>query len=381
MTSKIKGEPEKDPYEVLGIKFNASDADITRAYRKLALKFHPDKQRSTLSSAQQEKNAQDFQDIQIARAYLLDPEHAESRRNYDSKRASISARQAADAAREKGMSERRKRMRDELRQGEEQASKQPTLRPKATSRSKSENEMVDKLRKQGAEMREEYGDRAATEAAKEHARNSSQAKEVRRKQKESREDRQLRLKWSRRKIKISPSEHSLATLLSKYGMVESVEMLGSKGNSALVTFAETASCGPVVDAFAESEEMRATFVGRRRDREENSKSADDDPLEATLPRSRDTEDVDDWKTRQGAERERILREMESEESKATTRENRTESKRKAERGSSHPFPLDFPSTDEYRILSPIEKLEKAEIEIFGQLFSAEELRSLRPFGQ
>ncbi|MDG1898077.1 MAG: DnaJ domain-containing protein, partial [Fuerstiella sp.] len=33
---------KRDYYEVLGLERNASQADIKRSYRKLAMKFHPD---------------------------------------------------------------------------------------------------------------------------------------------------------------------------------------------------------------------------------------------------------------------------------------------------------------------------------------------------
>jgi DnaJ-class molecular chaperone len=64
---------EKDPYKVLGVSRRATDAEIKKAHKKLAIKYHPDKN--------PDEDAKDkFVEMVQAYGVLSDPE---KRRNYD----------------------------------------------------------------------------------------------------------------------------------------------------------------------------------------------------------------------------------------------------------------------------------------------------------
>ena len=123
----------------------------------------------------------------------MDTEHAEAKKKYDANLASERVRHAEEAKREKTMSSRRKRMREELSMRERMAKT-----PAAASSSTDDGDRfdVDRLRREGERLREEYAQR---EAEVDIARKQRMAVE-RATQKLHKEDRQVRLKWSRKKV-------------------------------------------------------------------------------------------------------------------------------------------------------------------------------------
>jgi curved DNA-binding protein CbpA len=90
-----------DPYRVLGVRASATDAEVRKAYRRLAQLHHPDHNHGSVESARK------FEEVQEAYAQIT------------KLRASAPGRSAAGAgsagATDSGLEERLRRMEDELR--------------------------------------------------------------------------------------------------------------------------------------------------------------------------------------------------------------------------------------------------------------------------
>lgn len=70
---------KKNYYDILGVSKDATDADIKKAYKKLALKYHPDRQNGK-SEAEKKEAEERFKEINEANDTLSDPK---KRQAYD----------------------------------------------------------------------------------------------------------------------------------------------------------------------------------------------------------------------------------------------------------------------------------------------------------
>jgi DnaJ family protein C protein 7 len=75
---QLKRAGRKDLYKIMGVSRDATESEIKKTYRKLALKYHPDRQKG---ADREKEDAHDkFQEINLANEILSDPE---KKRRYD----------------------------------------------------------------------------------------------------------------------------------------------------------------------------------------------------------------------------------------------------------------------------------------------------------
>ncbi len=361
-----------NPYKALNLPDFAPSSKIKKAFRDLSLKLHPDKRKPNLSAAEHEKLDLQFIHVQEAKSFLLDAEFATQKEQYDLKLKSDALREEQEKKREEMMDGKRKNMKSSLeekirREMEMKYSKNQTGRNMSMA---NDDSSMENLKRAGKRMREEYAEKRQYEEHKDAIRE-------RKKQKQELKDRQVRVKWSRAKMG-GQSDDMIAKLLSdQFGTVENVELIGRKGNAALVTFSNTKSCKPCVDYYANSDKMRATYVGKRKEDEEDADTDDGDIIMHSLKRERDRESVQERRLRQEAEREKILRQMESgdyDENQTKSTPVATKSAKKSKPKSL--FPPHFPAMDSNQQKNTyFERLEEMEKIILKDLVSASALKA------
>ena len=64
----VQSEYKRDYYEVLGVDKNASEAEIKKAFRKMVLKYHPDRNRDNPKEAEEK-----MKEVNEAYSVLSDP--------------------------------------------------------------------------------------------------------------------------------------------------------------------------------------------------------------------------------------------------------------------------------------------------------------------
>ena len=156
---------EHDFYALLSIPPISSDSDIRRAYRKTALKYHPDKQKPGATSTDNEEILDKFHLLRIAHDILVDPK---TRDRYDAARAARQQRREA----EERLEGRRRRMKEDLERREsgvkrardDATDREQRIRNLAEDGKRRRKELEIALRKKRDELRTD-GVHAKTESA------------------------------------------------------------------------------------------------------------------------------------------------------------------------------------------------------------------------
>uniref|UniRef100_A0A7S2W3U8 J domain-containing protein n=1 Tax=Rhizochromulina marina TaxID=1034831 RepID=A0A7S2W3U8_9STRA len=227
-----------DPYKELELEACASSELVTKSYRSLAKKYHPDRNRNKPKEIQ-EKNEAIFLRIKAAYEYLDDSARKES---YDAEKQRKLAAVRARDQREGQMDARRRARKRELEEEERRAAAQTATAgaPEPSSLPRKRPATDRNLQKEGKERRE------------------AMASERRRREAAAATESRVKVKWVR--AKHSHSDETLVALFRPFGHVRAVEFVGEKGNSAFVTLDSPAAALAAQRAFASHDSMKVTSL-------------------------------------------------------------------------------------------------------------------------
>lgn len=212
-----------DFYELLGVSFETSEADIRRAYRRTALKYHPDKNAGNPAAVEK------FHLLQIAFDVLSD---AGAKAAYDQARRARKEKHERDQAFEG----RRRQMKEDLERRESGAFKRKRdeedeeqnlereirrLAEDGKRRRKEREEMLsrEKLEEEEKQDQDKNGVSETTSEPKQATKGGTAVSEI---------DRTIKARWVREGSGIDIDKDTLQKVFAKFGAVENAFMLKDK---------------------------------------------------------------------------------------------------------------------------------------------------------
>ncbi|CAH0518880.1 unnamed protein product [Peronospora belbahrii] len=230
----LKGDDEfrEDLYAILGLEPAADKRLVARAYKKKSILYHPDRG----------GDVQKFLELTYARDILLDPKKKEA---YDKKLSRELLIKKQQREREAELDGKRRQMRDELLQKEQnfECSRKPTM--------KQQKAELTKLRTKALARQQEMQDRLAQEAK----RRQSELKTFPGPHDAPISQRTVTLKWDKRRC--SHSDSTLSRELRSYGEIETIKI---KTSSAKVIFSKAASAANAVRIEAHKDCWREVSI-------------------------------------------------------------------------------------------------------------------------
>ncbi|EFO25287.1 DnaJ domain-containing protein [Loa loa] len=201
-----------DPYELLDLKPECTDTQIVKAFRRAALKWHPDKNPDRKQAAQE-------MFLKISKAFELLSD-AGARAAYNHVLATRTAHTVYVQRRQKNESDKRRKLREELERREANVLSSQQNEEKAKRELEKE---IQRLRKEGSKLLQRERENIEQEIRKSAA--------VEEQKNDNRLVARYKLRWIRKSDRCNYDEDDFRELFSKYGHISDV--IVSSGNKGL----------------------------------------------------------------------------------------------------------------------------------------------------